>query len=314
MSAFCGGQGQQTPASAGGTTKWPAKSVSIIAGGSPGGDTDFNSRVFLEPLQRELGQTFVVVNIPAAGGSIAARQVHDATPDGYTVLLTHLSLGCSIAAGMVDFGYDDFEMVGIVGESAGDIMVVNKASPWRSMADVVKDAKANPGKIKLAVNTGSTTYAIAASFQKESGADFNFVDGGGAQEKAVALLGGHIDVTMLPYGTAKPYIESGDFIPLGMSSEKRNPKFPNIPTYIECGYNVVCPTRYAFMMPKNTPKEIVDKFSATLEKIIKEDKEYAKRIDATFSQSPFFLPPKESLDFFNGMMPLLREYIKPVVK
>jgi tripartite-type tricarboxylate transporter receptor subunit TctC len=319
--AACGGQSRQSsnaPATSPNQSQeaidWPAKSVQIIAGGAPGGDTDFNSRVLTEPLQRELGQSFVVVNVNGGGGSIASRQVYDAAPDGYTVLITHLSHGCSVAAGMIDVGYSDYEMVGIIGESAGDIMVVNKSSPWRSMADVIQAAKANPGKIKLAVNTGSTTYAIAAAFVTEANAEFNFVDGGAASDKAVALLGGHIDVTMLPYGTAKPYLESGDFIPLGVSTEKRNPKFPDIPTYIENGYNVVCPTRYCFMMPPKTPREIVDKFTKTVEKIIKEDKEYAKNIDTAFSQSPFFLPPTEALAFYESMMPLLREYITPVKK
>jgi tripartite-type tricarboxylate transporter receptor subunit TctC len=313
----CGGQSAAPAASSQPQSQeisWPTKSVQIIAGGSPGGDTDFNARVMLEPLQKELGQPFVVVTVTGGGGSIAARQVYDAAPDGYTVLITHLSHGCSIAAEMIDVGYADYKMVGIIGESAGDIMVVNKSSPWRSMADVVKAAKANPGKIKLAVNTGSTTYAIAAAFVTEADAEFNFVDGGNAADKAVALLGGHIDVTMLPYGTAKPYLESGDFIPLGVSTEKRNPKFPDIPTYIENGYNVICPTRYCYLLPPKTPQEIVDKFTKAVEKIIKEDAEYAKNIDAAFSQSPFFLPPTEALAFYESMMPLLREYITPVKK
>ena len=307
--AYCGGQQQQTPAAAQGTVNWPTKTVQLVANGNPGGEIDFNSRVFIEALQRELGQPFVVVNNGAGGGSVAGRQVYESAPDGYTVLVCHNGHGCSVALGMIDSSYADYEMVGIIGESAGDVMVVNKSSPWKTMADVVNAAKENPGKLRLAVNRGSTSYVIAAAFAAKSGTSYNIVDGGGAADKAVALLGGHIDVSIITYGTAKPYIESGDFIPLGISSEKRNPKFPDIPTYVENGYDVVFPIRYCFLMPPKTPREIVDKFSKAVEKIIREDKEYAKVIDSGFAQSPFFMPPKEALAFYDSVMPLINEHI-----
>jgi tripartite-type tricarboxylate transporter receptor subunit TctC len=101
----------------------------------------------------------------------------------------------------------------------------------------------------------------------EAGIEFNIIDGGDAASKATALLGKQIDVTILPYGTAKGYMDSGDFRALAVAREDRNHRYADVPTFIECGYNVVCPTPYSFLMPKGTDQAIVKKLAATIQKI-----------------------------------------------
>jgi tripartite-type tricarboxylate transporter receptor subunit TctC len=290
---------------------WPRKAIQIIAGGSPGGDTDFNGRAIGEFLGRELGQSVVIVNVPSGGGSVAARQVHDAAPDGYTLLIAHTSLLINKATGMIEYGLDGYELIGVLSESAGDIICVNaKSSPYKSLKDIVEAARKEPNKLRMAVNVGSTTQVISSMLEDKAGIQFNSVHGGGAAEKAVALLGGKIDVTILPYGTAKSYIESGDFLALAVVRSERNKKFPNIPCTVELGYDVVSPTRYFLAVTKGTPKEIVAKLREVTRKIVTENKEYAQMIDKAFSQDPTWMDVEKGTAEFARMQEVVNKYAK----
>ena len=289
---------------------WPSKTIQIVSGGSPGGDTDFNGRALTTFLSKELGKPVIIVNIIGAGGSVAARHVHDADPDGYTLLVAHTSLLISKSTGMIGWGLDGYELIGIVSENAGDIVVVNSTSKFKTLKDVIDAAKLQPNTVRMAVNTGSTTQVISSMLEDKAGIKFNIVDGGGAAEKAVALLGGQIDVTILPYGTAKSHIAAGDFIPLAVIKSERNKKFPDIPTAVEQGYDVVLPVRYFLLMTKGTPKDIVNKFTAATKKIVTENAEYAKMIDKAFSQVPMWIDADKAMAESGKLQALVDKYAK----
>lgn len=288
---------------------WPTQPISILAGGNPGGDTDFNGRAYTTYLEELLGQPAVIVTTTGGGGSVASQALHDADPDGYTVLVTHLSHSTAYLTGVSPYGFDDFEMVGAIGTSAGDILCV-RAGEYETLEDLIAAAKAAPGKITLGVNTGSTTYVEAAAFSKAADITFNYVDAGGASDKAVALLGGHIDVTSLPYGTAKSYLESGEFVGLAVATEKRNSRFSDVPTFAELGYDVVVPTTYCFLMPLGTPKAIVDKFAAACKEICLNNPKYAEDIDKGFGQDPFWLDADDAREFYKNIEAYMAEYIQ----
>jgi tripartite-type tricarboxylate transporter receptor subunit TctC len=271
---------------------WPKKTIQIIVPFNPGGDTDFNARTYAKYLEKELGQSLVVVNVSGNGGTVGSRKVKDAKPDGYTVLFYHTAMQVNEASGMVDYGFKDFEIAGIAAKNPGDIITVSKDSPYKTLKDLVEASKKNPGQIKIAGNTGATTY-LTGTMLNASGAQLNIVDSGGATDRIAALKGGHIDAIPNPYGTVKPYLESGDFRALAVITEERNPKFPDIPTAKEQGYDVVLPIAYFFAFPKGTPEEIVDKFSKAVEKIATTNKEYAEAIDKAYHQAPFYLNREE---------------------
>lgn len=282
---------------------WPEKTIQIIAPFKAGGDTDFNARVYAKFLRKELGVPLVVVNIDGGGGTQGSRKAKDSAPDGYTVLFYHTAMLVNTASGMADYTYHDFEMVGIAGIEPGSIICVTKKSKYNSLKDLMDDSRANPGKVSLTANMGATTY-LAALLLNEAGGKFNLVDMGGASQRVTALLGGHIDVIGNPYGTVKPYIESGDFKALAVLNEQRNPKFNAIPTAKEQGYDVVFQYRYFFLFPKGTPKEIVDKFAKAVKKVTA-DKEYAADIDKAYSQTPFFMNTAESFKFLKTQEDLI---------
>lgn len=289
--------------------EWPQKALQIICGANPGGDSDFNSRAIAEFLTRELGEPVVVVNVPGAGMTVGVQQAHDAAPDGYSVGFAHVTFLINQLTGMLDFGFDDMEVVAGISQNAGDILVVNKNSGWKTIADLVNAAKAEPFKYSMSGDVGSTSYIEALMFADTAGIQFNMVSGGDASTKSTELLGGQIDSTILPYGTALPYLQSGDFLALGVFLQERNPKFPDIPTFVEQGYDAVFITTYFLFLPKGTPESIVEKLRTAVKKAT-EYPEYAAMIDKAYSQAPKYIPPEDLIALFDN----LKERIAPFVE
>lgn len=277
---------------------WPTKPIQIICPANPGGDSDFNSRALAEFLTEDLGQPVVVVNVSGGGNAVGTQQVHDSAPDGYTVGFGHINFIINRLSGMLDFGFDEFEVVAGVGQGAGDLLVVNKESGWNTLDDLIRAAKASPGQYKLSGNVGANSYIEALMFADVAGIEFNVVTGGDASAKSTELLGGQIDTTVLPYGTALPYLESGDFIALGLFMQERNEKFPEVPTFIEQGLDVYLETTYFFVMPKGTDKAIVEKLRAAVEKVITTRPEYAEMIGKAYSQSPKYFGPDQLIEMY----------------
>jgi len=283
---------------------WPEKTVQIIAPFRAGGDTDFNARVYAKYLRQELGAAFVVVNIDGGGGTLGSRKAKDAAPDGYTVLFYHSAMLVNTAAGTADYTFRDFEMVGIAGEEPGNILCVLKKTNYNNLKDLMEESRANPNKLSITGNVGATTY-LAALLLNQAGGMFNIVDHGGSAQRITALLGGHVDVIINPYGTVKPYLESGEFKALAVLNTQRNPKFSTIPTAKEQGYDAAFQYRYFFLFPKGTPKEIVDKLAGAVQKIVSSNKEYAADIDKAYSQIPLFLSPADSVAFLQAQEALI---------
>lgn len=287
---------------------WPTKPIQIIAGAKPGGDTDFNGRAIAEFLDDVLGQPAIVVNVDGSGGAVATRQVHDSNPDGYTALIGHPAVLIQNASGAIEFGLEEFKLVGIMSSLPGDLIIVNKKIGFNTLQDLVDAAKKEPDKFKMAVDVNSTSMIISSMLQDAAGIKLNVVPGGGASAQAASLLGGQVDVTVLPYGTAKGYIDSGDFVPLAVVNEERNAKFQNIPTAVEQGYDVVFKKYYYLALPKDTPQPIADKFTAAVKKIVTENKEYAAMIDKGYSQDPLWMDPIQAMAEFDRMKEVVKKY------
>ena len=282
---------------------WPEKTIQVIVPFKAGGDTDFNARVYAKFLRKELGVPLVVVNIDGGGGTQGSRKAKDSAPDGYTVLFYHSAMLVNMASGMADYTYRDFEMAGIAGFEPGNILCVAKKSKFNTLKDLIDDSRANPGKVSITINVGTMGY-LAALLLNEAGGKFNLVDHGGASQRITALLGGHVDVIINPYGTVKSYIEAGEFKALGALNEQRNPKFATIPTAKEQGYDVVSRYPYFFLFPKGTPKEVVGRFASAVQKVAA-DKEYAADIDKAYSQTPLFMNAEDSLRFLKAQEDLI---------
>lgn len=284
--------GLVAPAANAADAAYPSRTITMICTHGAGGDTDFNTRLISRLLEKELGVSVVVSNVPGANASVAYNKYKDDKPDGYTLIGTNtMSLASDEASGLTDFGYTAFEPVAIYGKQCGENMIISTNSPYKSLDELVKASQAKPETIKMGIAMGGSSYVAALIMEQDLKTKFAIVDAGGdGAGRVTSLLGGHIDMTIAPYTLAKEYIESGKVRPLFTMMSSRLPAAPDIPTAVDCGIkNLKMDSLYAVFAPKGTPKEIVAKLNAAIVKIVTTNPEYKAAIAKFNYQEPYVL-------------------------
>ena len=295
--AGCGGDKPAAKPEAKPAIQYPTKPIQVIVPAGAGGDTDTNMRMLGKYLEKELGKPIVVVNMGGAGGTAGTKKVKDSPPDGYTVLFHHNSFALHNLMGLTDFSFPALDIANVAIIDDTNVFVVSAKSKFKTLKDVVDASKANPKSVKFATEVGNFTHLHVLAFEEKSGIKLNIVDVGGAAAKTAALLGGQIDIIGTQYGLVKQYIDAGQFHAIGVLSEKRHPQIPNLPTFKEQGYDASF-SKYFFMaFPKGTPKEIIEKFNAAVQKVTNDP---AYKADAAkFMLTPTFMAPAAALDYLN---------------
>jgi len=266
--------------------EWPTRAVTIVVPFNPGGDSDFNARAYATRLQPFLGRPVVVQNMAGAGGALASRHMRTVAPDGYTLLLHHVTMFVNYATGANDFGLEAFDLAAIVGRNGGSLVAVNANSPFHTLRDLMEASLTASPPLTFAANIGASTYVMASGFNR-AGGRFNLVDLGDATERIGQLMGGHVTAIPNAIGTIIPFLQSGDFRALAIIEDERNPFFPDIPTAREQGFDVSLPILYFMAFPRGTPSEIVERFTDALEQV-SQMPDYQAEIRDVFMQAPFF--------------------------
>lgn len=246
---------------------FPDKPIRLIVPAAPGGPTDIPARLLTQILPK-LGQPVVVENRPGAGGAIGARAVATAPADGSTLLVGNTSVLAVIPAVSASAGYDPakaFAPVAKISESY-QILVVHPSAPWKTVAEFVADAKANPGKFNLAhTGAGGLPHLTAELFKSRTGVDLVGVPYKSGGEAVTALLGSQVHCTFEAISILLPQIREGKVRALAITSRTRTPLAPDIPTMIEAGvpdYEVS--TFYGVVAPAGTPPDVVAKLNAAI--------------------------------------------------
>ncbi|MCT8137149.1 tripartite tricarboxylate transporter substrate binding protein [Anaerobacillus sp. CMMVII] len=198
--------------------------------------------------------------------------------------------------GLAEFSFDEFEIAGISVLDEGNAFLVKGDSPFNSLEDLISHAKANPNQVTVATEIGAHTYMQLLAFQNTTDTELRLVDAGGAADKIAALLGGHVDILPTQLGLVQAYIESGDMKALGVISEERLPEMPEVPTFKEQGVDAVVNKLFYWGFPKGTPEEIVNKFSAAMEKVITTNEEF-KTSSESHIVTPTFMGPAEAVEY-----------------
>ncbi|MGM9490712.1 Bug family tripartite tricarboxylate transporter substrate binding protein [Ideonella sp. YS5] len=239
---------------------WPAKPVTLLVPFPPGGSTDMIARTVGAKLQEKLGTTFVVDNKGGAGGTLGAAQVKRSPADGYTILVS--SLGPFVIGPHLikNTGYDpltDFDYI-TVAVQAPNVLTVPASSPHKTFADLLKFIKANPEKMTFAsAGNGTSDHLTAELFWQETGTKAVHVPYKGGAPAMSDLLGGQVDATFMNINTGLPNIKAGKLRPLAITSAKRSPLLPDVPTMDELGFKGVTVYSWqAFAAPKGLPADI----------------------------------------------------------
>lgn len=252
---------------------YPTKPIRVVVPYPPGGSSDGLMRPLAQRMAELLGQPVIVENKAGANGIIGTDVVAKSPPDGYTLLLG--AIGPNSVAGLIQsLPYDPARDLVPLAFVAGvtNVLVVNSAEPFKSVADVATQAKARPGRLTYgSTGNGSSNQLAAELFKLAAGVDIVDVPYKGGAAMQTDLLGGHINILFDNVPAALPQIRAGSFRALAVTSLHRHPDLPDVPTMDEMGYpKFVTGSWYGLFLPAGTPKPIIEQLSAVVTKALGE--------------------------------------------
>lgn len=216
---------------------YPSKPIKFLVPFTAGSGTDLIARSIADTMSKSMGQPIIIENKPGAGGTIAAGQVAKGEADGYTVLV-HSSGHALNPAIYSTIGYDTLrDLTGITPLAAlPNVLVVNPAKGWKSVADLVAAARAKPGQLNYAsAGVGSATHLNAEKFRLQAGIEALHVPYKGTPEAMTNVIGGSNDWFFAPLASALPLVKDGKLQALAVSTPSRSPALPQVPTTVEAG-------------------------------------------------------------------------------
>ena len=246
--------------------QWPSKPIRIVVPYAPGGITDTVTRLTAPKIQDALGQPVLVENKLGNGGALATEYVARSTPDGYTLLM-----GSAAPQTLNQFiqklGYDglkDFAPVTLINTNPL-VLMVNPALPAQNVKELIALAKAQPGKLNFA-GAGGLTQFSGEIFKHMAGIDMVYVPYKGGAPATAAAVAGDAQVTFANYSDALPQIRAGKLRALGITSAKRFPQSPEVPTIAEAGIpGYAVDSWNGLFAPAGTPLEIVSRIALAVQ-------------------------------------------------
>lgn len=246
--------------------EYPSRPIRIIVPYAAGGGTDTHARLIARALEDILPVPVVIVNMGGAAGAIGSREVLEADPDGYTVLINIVNVWTNPVLGNTDFGPFDLAPVAEAG-TYYPAEVTGAQSRYRDFAQVLDDVRNRPRSVRIATNIGAITHFTSLGVQQELGgnAEFNMVHIGDGAQRIANVLGGHVDLTIMGTQEALPYHSSGEMRILAVYAPERVPGLEEVPTAAEQGLNYVQPISYWYFMPPGTPRYRIEYFADAIQ-------------------------------------------------
>jgi len=251
---------------------YPQRAVKIEVGFAPGGPTDVVARLIADELTREMGQPFIVENKAGADGHIASQFVARAQPDGYTLLLLTIANATGMSVHK-NLGYDtnkDFLPIAQLTDSP-NVLVVPPKSPIDSLQTLIQQAKAHPGTLTYAsTGIGGSPHLAGELFNARAGIDMLHVPYKGSSLVLTDLISGRVSISFLTALGSVKAMQTGQIRPLAVPYGSRLPALPNVPTTAEAGLpDFISNSWNGLAAPAGTPKPIVDKLAAAVDRILK---------------------------------------------
>jgi len=247
-----------------GAQQYPTRPVQVMVPFPAGTGTDLAARVFAERLSQSMGQQFVVVNRPGAGGSIGAGMVAAAAPDGYT-LLVNSSAQTLYPSLQPDLKFDPAkDLVAVASLVDTDlILVASPSKGWKTLADMLAYAKANPGKLTYAsAGVGTSTQMAFAKLVSAAGIQALHVPFKGTNEGVAEVVSGRVDAIFGVGSSALQLVKANQLVALAIANAKRSRVLPDVPTTVEAGVpDSTYPSWTGMLAPKGTPRAIIEKLN-----------------------------------------------------
>jgi len=251
---------------------YPTKTVRLIVPFAAGGPIDVLARALAVKLSASMGQQFIVDNKAGGASIIAWDHVAKSPPDGHTLLVAGIG-SRTILPYVATLPFDPAkDLVGVTRlADAANVFVANPGFGAKTLPELVARAKAQPGKINVAIPAPATvTHFAATILQRDAGITLNEVPYKGGAPAVNAVVSGEVELMTADIGAVMSQIQAGKLLPLAVGSPKRLPLLPNVPTAIEAGYpNLVAVNVYGLFAPAGTPKDLVAKLNAAATEALK---------------------------------------------
>ena len=261
--------------------KFPEKPIKIFVGFTAGGTADLQTRMLGSLMTEDLGQPVIVVNKPGGAATIAAAEVAASKPDGYT-LGSFPILVVSLTSFFVKVKYDPMRslepLIGCWAHPYG--ICVQQNAPWKSFRELIDFSRKNPGELSVSTpGTGTPQHVAFEWIARAEKIPWKHVPYQGGLPAATALLGGHVKINF-GSGSHLPFLESGQFRMLASYSPVRDPKYPDVPTLKELGYDLPASRTYFIAAPKGVPEHVTKTLEDALNKAVRHEayKELLKKI------------------------------------
>ena len=297
---------------------FPNRPITIVNPYPPGGQADLSGRPFVASLEKVLKQPVVLANKSGAAGAVGMQSVAVAKPDGYTLLLTVPSLHTlpevdKLFGRPQTFTRDQF--LPIARLNADPLIVAcNAERPWKTMKELLDDAKKRPGEIVFASAGvyGATHVPMEMILNAAGGLKMRHLPTAGGGPATTAVLGGHADVWASTIGPATPHIRSGKIRPLAVTSVKRHDSFPDVPTLKELGVDVEYYLWIGLFAPKATPIPIVKALRDATKQAV-EDPAFKSALEK-ISSPPAYMDADEFRPWLDADAARLADVVKKIGK
>ena len=280
---------------------YPDRIIKIVVPFAPGGGTDVVARTLAQEMQRDLGGTIIIENKPGAGTIIGTQSAAASPPDGYTLLMGTFAnaVNPSLYSKLPYNPHKDFVPVALVARSF-NVVVVNPASPIKSIADLAAAAKADPEKLSYGTyGTGTSAHLAGELFKHLAGVNLTTVPYKGAAPAITDLLGGQIQVMFTTVASCASLVSAGQLRAIAVTSAERSAAFPQLPTVAEAGVpGYVAESWYGLFAPANTPPDVIDRLNKSAAKAVQSDA--FKKLGVNEGLVMVAAPPAELDRYFAG--------------
>jgi tripartite-type tricarboxylate transporter receptor subunit TctC len=288
--------------------KYPDRPIDFICTWGVGGGADQMARTIGRLAEKNLGVALPVSNIPGASGNTGLANLIAAKPDGYTIAVYIADTLATISAGQSRYKISDFDWI-VRTQVAPSFLFVNADSPFKTIQDLLKSAKENPGKIKVGATGFGTVDDITVRYLATKGYKMILLPVPKPGERYAATLGGHSEVLYEQAGDIKQYLDARQLRPLIIFAHKRHPAFPDIPCSVELGFDLTLPQFRSIVAKNGTLPERI-KFLAEAFKKAMETPEWKKFAEEQYLDPESYMGPDKFSAWINSEMETMRNFMK----